>query len=73
MVLCIRKNSQNSKREDGFLLAQEGQRRAGMTSKNTRLLPLLLQGQAYFVPRNDTRTFIYKGFRPPSGMPFKRT
>jgi hypothetical protein len=26
-------------------------------------------GQAYFVPRNDTRAFIYKGFRPPSGMP----
>jgi hypothetical protein len=34
-----------------------------------RLLPLLSQGQAYFVLRNDTRTFIYKGFRPPSGMP----
>jgi len=54
-----------SKREDGFLLAQEGHRRAGMTSKykNTRLL-------RYFVPRNDIRTFIYKGFRKNMGTGF---
>jgi len=44
------------------------------------VLPLLSLGQAYFVSRNDIKTFIYKGFGDierkkitPSGMPLKRT
>jgi len=35
-----------------------------------RLPPLLLLGQAYLARRNDIQPFVFKAFRPPSGMPF---
>jgi len=35
-----------------------------------RLPPLLSLGQAYLARRNDIQPFVFKAFRPPSGMPF---